>query len=282
MRVCQGLISEGIEPLASEEKAFLKLRAGRNRRHIWIFVLGSVGYLALFLVVVSATFGVNLLSFVLLLGLLAAPILALNARTDVRALRSARCEWAEVFTHPLPEVAYDPQRRAEADADADPEYVLVVPPFRRLIPTGEVLRRAGERFDEPEFSPVYRCPADDTPPPAPRRRLTASETTELRRTSLRGRVRALVWALMGVVIPFLLLRNGVEKSVLAAVGAGVVGLVGILAFVASLVAFVDHQAGRDLQDGYAFADGREEKLTSGRRWRSDGVPALDRWPQARD
>jgi hypothetical protein len=87
---------------------------------------------------------------------------------------------------------------------------------------------------------------------------------------------------MGVVIPFLLLRNGVEKSVLAAVGAGVVGLVGILAFVASLVAFVDHQAGRDLKDGYAHADGREEKLASGRRRRFDEIPAQDRWPRARD
>jgi hypothetical protein len=280
MRVCEGLISDGIEPLSSEEKAFLQLRAGRNRRHIWLFVLGSVGYSALFLVVVSATFGVHLLSFVLLLGLLAAPFLAVNARTDVRALRSARCEWAEVFAHPLPEVEHDPQRRAEADAD--PDYVLVVPPFRRLIPTGEVLRRAGERFDEPEFSPVYRCPVDDIPPPAPRRQLTASETTELRRTSGRARVQALVWASMGVAIPVLLLRNGVEKSILAAVGAGVVGLFGILAFVASLVAFVDHQAGRDLKDGHAYAEGREEKLASGRRWRFDGVPALDRWPKARD
>ncbi len=280
MRVCQGLISEGIEPLSSEEKEFLKFRAARNRRHIWIFVLGSGGYLVLFLVVVSATFGAHLLSFILIMGLLAVPVLALNARTDVRALRSARCEWAEVFTNPLPEVEHDPLRRAEADAD--PEYTLVVPPFRRLIPTGEVLRREGERFEEPEFSPAYRCPVDDSPPPASRRRLTEKERAELRRTSLRARVQALVWATMGVAIPFLLLRNGVEHSMLAAVGAGVVGLLGILAFVASLVALVDHQSGRDLKDGFAYADGREEKLASGRRWRFDGLPALDRWPKARD
>jgi hypothetical protein len=281
MRVCEGLISEGIEPITEEESDWLRRRAGRNRRDIKVYFLGAVLFFAL-LIACLGLIGYGAWGALPLAVLVSLPILSMKLHTGLRPIKSAHCQWVEVFRERLPEVSFNLEiDRLEDDFEWEDE-LQPDTRMRRLIPTGEVIRWDGSRMIEPYHAPVLVPPAVVVENSAPTRTLNAGERSELFRSQWESWVGAILLLFAGVGVAWVSAQNPHDSSLAAVIGVGVINSVALWLFLLGLFHLFSNSKANDLRDGRAYLNGQQEKLASGRLWRFDGVPALERWKDAKD
>ena len=281
MRVCQGLLSDGIEPITTEETEWLQKRAGRNRRDIKIFVLGAVVFVGLLIASLGLVGGSGLV-IAPFASLIALTILSIKLHTGKLPIKSAQCQWVEVFREGLPESNFHLENEVGAEELEWQDDLLPTTPMRRLIPTGEVIRWDGSRMIEPYYAPVFVPPPIVVEASTPTRLLNREERSELFRSQLETWVVAILPLLAGPGLGWVSAQNPHDSSFAAAIGVGVINSVALGLFLVGLFRLFSNRNANDLRDGRAYLSGEQEKLESGRLWRFGGIPALDRWRKVKD
>jgi len=274
-------MSDGVEPITAEETEWLQRRAGRNRRDIKIFVLGAVVFVGLLIASLGLVWGSGWV-IAPFASLIALPILSIKLHTGILPIKSAQCQWVEVFRDGLPESVFHLENEAEEEDFEWQGNPLPTTAMRRLIPTGEVIRWDGSRMIEPYYAPVFVPPPIVVEASTPTRLLNGEERSELFRSQFETWVVAILLLFAGVAIAWISAQNPHDSSFAATIGVGVINSVALGLFLVGLFRLFSNRNANDLRDGRAYLSGEQEKLESGRLWRFGGIPALDRWRKVKD
>ena len=266
MRVCQGLISEGLSPLRPEEAEWLLSRAKRDLAKIK--VLSCVSLVASFGMMFFGTPG---LATGIVAVLILTPLMVWDYVRVRRRIQSVATGSVEVFRTPLPQIARDVRfRKVERKGWSDNHYGI---PLRRTIPSGEGFFWGGGPPEKPAHSEVRIPPDYAVPEPYDGRPLTKDERRELWGKLCESILYGGSQGFAGIVLLVIPTRS-------ASIGADMFWfyvVVGLFNLFAGVFRAFDRKSIWALRDGHAYLDGLEETLAGGRIWRYDGLPAIDRW-----
>ncbi len=291
IRSCEGLISQGLRPLTSEERDWLRLRAERlrRRRPFWIAaaLLTPIAFIVGLALATSFPEGGS--SALLLIFVVALSIFLLVAQDRYRigpALASAEAETAEVFRR-------DPSLLPDDDDDDDDDEVVedtsehreledpggtLVQELVRIPSSGEVIEINGRRLPQPRVEPLYLSVPPAPPPEGATgsRPLTEAELRELKEHARLGwRLAVSVWfaAYGGLAITALVMGAPDDWFMrLLAIAAAVLGVVSAWEIYQRL-GFA-WRLRRDRKAGEVIGTSDGERLArSGFLWTAEGVPA---------
>jgi hypothetical protein len=289
LRSCEGLVSQGLRALTSEEREWLRLRAERLRRHRPYWIVGAILSPVAFVVSIPLTtffpeaIGVGLMLFLVVIW----SAFMLQARDQFRlapAIASGEATVAEVFRF---DPSLDPQ---EDEPDGDEEWAnqtggeveepFVIGPKEmvRIPESGEVIEIDGRRLARPKVELVYVRVPPAPPPPGPpaTRSLTEAELQELEGHAWLGKglaVRLFVVAHGGVALAAL--AKGTPKDLvswLTALTIAAFGLASVWGIYRQLQR--TRRLRRDrIAGGVVRAEAGERLPHSGLPWTIQGEPA---------